>query len=429
VSAVTPSVTDTQPPSFAGASAATAESAARIRLDWAAATDDVSPADFLTYLVYRAGTPGGQSFAVPTYTTLPGATSFAATDLLPSTPYYFVVRVRDQAGNVDGNTVEVSATTAADGTPPTFGGAASATTLSPGSILLGWGPASDDVTPPSGIEFLIYQAASPGGQSFAAPSYVTAPGVPSFTVTGLSPSTAYYFVVRARDGAGNVDGNLAEVNATTGADVTAPSFAGAASAVASSPTAIALDWNSATDDVTPGAGIVYLVYRAGAPGAQDFATPTYNTLPGATSFTAGGLASGTPYYFVVRARDGANNVDGNTVERSAETPTTVSFAADVQTIFDANCTTGCHGSGNPPEGLDLSDAPTSYAHLVSVFSTQCTTTLRVEPRQPDRSYLVHKLEGMGPCFIGQQMPRSGPPLPQAQIDKIRAWIAEGARNN
>ena len=50
---------------------------------------------------------------------------------------------------------------------------------------------------------------------------------------------------------------------------------------------------------------------------------------------------------------------------------------------------------------------------------------RVEPGDPDNSYLIRKLEG-GPNINGQQMPFGGPPLDQAVIDDIRQWISDGA---
>jgi hypothetical protein len=60
--------------------------------------------------------------------------------------------------------------------------------------------------------------------------------------------------------------------------------------------------------------------------------------------------------------------------------------------------------------------------LVDIPSNQDGTVDRVEPGQPDNSYLIHKLEGTG---LQQQMP-PGAPLPQTEIDVIRQWIFDGA---
>ena len=421
---------DTTPPMFAGLSSATATGANAISLAWTAATDDVTPSSQLVYLVYQSKTPGGENFAAPTYTTAAGATSFAASGLASSTTYYYVVRARDAAGNIDTNTVEKSATTAADTTAPMFAGASSATPASPSSITLAWTAATDNSTPQAQIVYLVYQATTPGGESFATPTYTTAPGATSFAVTGLAASTAYYFVVRAEDTSGNIDGNTVQVSATTLADSTPPTFAGLTSASAASATSVALAWTAATDDVTPSSQITYLVYDATTSGGESFATPVLTTAAGATSATVTGLATSTTYYFVVRARDQAGNVDANTIEKSATTQAaTVSFASSVQPIFTSNCAlNGCHTGVAPAQGLNLSSGK-SYAALVNVLSTECTSDYRVLPNASSSSYLMWKLQGSGTCFTGTQMPKGGSPLSAADQATIASWIDEGAPNN
>jgi hypothetical protein len=49
---------------------------------------------------------------------------------------------------------------------------------------------------------------------------------------------------------------------------------------------------------------------------------------------------------------------------------------------------------------------------------------RVEPGDPNNSYLIQKLEGT--AGTGRRMPLNGTPLAQADINVIRQWIAEGA---
>jgi hypothetical protein len=78
----------------------------RYSLGWEPATDNGTPPNEIVYLVYEASAPGGEDFSTPTYTTPPGATSFA-TPLLPdNVSHYFVVRAMDRAGNHDANEVE-----------------------------------------------------------------------------------------------------------------------------------------------------------------------------------------------------------------------------------------------------------------------------------------------------------------------------------
>lgn len=315
---------DTTPPTFDGLVSATGVSNTQIELLWEAATDDQTDAADLVYDVYQAEAETGISYATPTHTTGGGATSLTVFGLQPGTTYYFVVRARDLAGNRDNNQLVRAGTTQsnADTTPPTFGGLVSATTVSGARIDLAWTAASDDTTAAADLVYDIYQAAASGSQSYGTPSYTTAPGITSFSVTGLSPSTTYYFVVRARDEAGNQDGNTVEHSATTSAtaDTTPPTFAGLVSATAAGETQINLTWAAASDDISASGDVVYLIYQSTASGGQNYAAPSYVTAAGATSFPVTGLSPGTTYYFVVRARDEANNVDGNTVERSATTP-------------------------------------------------------------------------------------------------------------
>ncbi len=92
-------------------------------------------------------------------------------------------------------------------------------------------------------------------------------------------------------------------------------------------------------------------------------------------------------------------------------------------VFTPDCaTSGCHAGGNAAAGLNLEEA-NSYAMLVGIQSGQDAGLQRVEPGDPDNSYLVQKLEGT--ASGGQQMP-PGAPLPQAEIDVIRQWISDGA---
>jgi hypothetical protein len=104
-----------------------------------------------------------------------------------------------------------------DRTPPTYAGLKSATTCVPGPIdnrstsyELRWDPAQDNLTPSSRIVYDVYQATKPGGEDFSAPTYTTRRGATSFATPLLPAGTTFYFVVRARDRAGNEDSNQVE---------------------------------------------------------------------------------------------------------------------------------------------------------------------------------------------------------------------------
>jgi hypothetical protein len=104
-----------------------------------------------------------------------------------------------------------------DRSPPTFAGLESATTCVAGPIAgqtasyqLSWEPATDDVTPSTKIVYDIYQATKAGGEDFSAATYTARHGATSFATPPLPADEVFYFVVRARDRAGNRDANEVE---------------------------------------------------------------------------------------------------------------------------------------------------------------------------------------------------------------------------
>lgn len=94
-------------------------------------------------------------------------------------------------------------------------------------------------------------------------------------------------------------------------------------------------------------------------------------------------------------------------------------------VFTPVCT-GCHAGAAAPLGLRL-DEGASYALLVNASSVEVPSLRRVQPGNPDASYLIQKLEGT--AAVGSRMPLNAPPLPQATIDVIRQWITNGAEND
>lgn len=98
----TQTVADTVAPSAPGAPAASATTAAKTTLTWAASTDNVA---VTTYDVYRGGTLVG-SVAAPTV-------SFTDTGLTGGTTYAYTVKARDAANNVSAASAATSVTTAA----------------------------------------------------------------------------------------------------------------------------------------------------------------------------------------------------------------------------------------------------------------------------------------------------------------------------
>ena len=114
--------------------------------------------------------------------------------------------------------------------------------------------------------------------------------------------------------------------------------------------------------------------------------------------------------------------DGFVGAGGAGGPLQANFDSIQSNVFTPICE-GCHAGANAPVGLRL-DAANSYALLVGIASGEQPSLMRVAPGDPNNSYLVQKLEGT--AAVGQRMPLGLPALPQADIDVIRQWIADGA---
>jgi hypothetical protein len=411
-----------------------------ITITWLAGIDDKTPTEGLGYYIYMATSVGAENFNVPSFTTDPGQTSYTVPGLpVPGATYYFVVRAHDAAGNIDSNSVEVSATPGPDTIAPTFAGCTSAVTLNSTEVNVGWDPATDNATPASQIVYDVYAADVSGQQDFATP-VGTFTGVSVGTVTQLKPATTYYFVCRARDLSNNEDSNTAQRSAATPADTTPPTFAGLTSVSGVTATSATLNWAAASDTQTPTAQIVYDIFQATSAGGETFTgagdagaedagaiTPTITSPPGATSITLTNLPPSSTLYWVVRSRDLAGNEDTNVVELSATTG--VSFAENVQPIFTMHCAVvGCHVPGNPPLGQVLA-AGFAYSNIVNVASHEVPSDMRVAPGDLAHSYLYLKITDQQ--SVGSYMPpaSTNDVLSQAEKTTIMNWITEGALNN
>ena len=103
-------------------------------------------------------------------------------------------------------------------------------------------------------------------------------------------------------------------------------------------------------------------------------------------------------------------------------PTLASIQAN---IFTPSCAlAGCHAGPSPQQGQNLS-AGVAFSNIVNVASTEQPAFLRVEPGDPDNSYLYMKITG-DPRISGDRMPRNAAPLSTAKIAAIHDWIANGA---
>jgi hypothetical protein len=112
------------------------------------------------------------------------------------------------------------------------------------------------------------------------------------------------------------------------------------------------------------------------------------------------------------------------------------FSSIQREIFNARDSSGraacieCHNAVGREfaAGMSLA-AGVAYSELVNRASRDNPGAIRVIPGDPERSYLIHKLEGR-PTIVGERMPRgAGPYLTPGQISVIRRWIELGALND
>jgi hypothetical protein len=132
--------------------------------------------------------------------------------------------------------------------------------------------------------------------------------------------------------------------------------------------------------------------------------------------------------FALTACSGGSGTDGT---NNIPDPPTAAFDpvfSEIQAnVFTPTCAvSGCHTGAGAPQGLRLDEA-NSFGLLVDQPSSQVPALLRVEPNDPNNSYLIQKLEGT--ATVGQRMPLNADPLPQSTIDIIRQWITDGAMDD
>jgi len=254
---------------------------AQVSLSWNASTGATS------YNVKRSTTSGGPYTTIATGVT---ATNFTNTQLVNGTTYFFVVTAVNAAGE-SGNSNQASATPL--GTPPP---APTGLTATPGNaqVTLNWNASS------GASSYNVKRSTTNGGPYTTIATGVTST---SFTNTGLTNGTTFFFVVSAVNSAGE-SGNSNQASATPQLSVPpAPTNLAATPGDAQ----VSLSWNASSGATS------YNVKRSTTSGGPYTTIATGVT---STSFTNTGLTNGTTFFFVVSAVNSAGE-SGNSNQASA----------------------------------------------------------------------------------------------------------------
>jgi len=146
------------------------------------------------------------------------------------------------------------------------------------------------------------------------------------------------------------------------------------------------------------------------------AAPTATTAPAATASLAPTQAPAATQAPTLTQAPAPTQAPATqpTATQAAAGSAAVSYAKDVQPIFDKSCVK-CHGGSNGVQsGLSLA----SYADLMKGGQDGAV----VIPGDAANSMLVQMI-------VSGKMPKRALKLPQAEIDTISAWVAAGAKNN
>lgn len=234
------------------------------------------------------------------------STSYALAGLTAATTSRYVVTATDRAGNESADSAAVAVTTLpagdADTTAPTAPGAPVASQVTTTGAQLTWTASTDPGTPASGVaSYDLFRVQ--GTTEMRVLSVVPTAGTPpTAALTGLTPGTSYSYVVRAKDGAGNVSaaspvGTFTtlpsqQTGACTATYTTVNSWGGGfqGEIVVKAGTSAISTWT-----VTAPAGLTTTNYWGGKFAAGVFTPEAWNAgLAAGATTTVGFVATGTP---------------------------------------------------------------------------------------------------------------------------------------
>ena len=325
-----------------------------VALSWTAPGDDGATGTATTYDVrYSTSTITAGNWATATQATgepapsvAGSAETFTVTGLSESTTYFFAIKTSDEVPNESALSNVPSAATS-DGTAPNAVADLATGTVTTSSVALSWtAPGDDGATGTATTYDVRYSTSTITAGNWASATQATGEPAPAvagsaetFTVTGLSESTTYFFAIKTSDEVPN-ESALSNVPSAATADGTAPDAVADLATGTVTTSSVALSWTAPGDDGATGTATTYDVrYSTSTITAGNWATATQATgepapavAGSAETFTVTGLSESTTYFFAIKTSDEVPNESALSNVPSAATATTAPAAvADLAT--------------------------------------------------------------------------------------------------
>lgn len=264
-----------------------------------------------------------------------GVTSHSVTvsGLTKGTTYHFRVISKDSAGNkTTSSDFSFTTTGSSDSTKPGIIDTLTIKSVSGNSVTLEWVATGDDGSSGTASSYDIRYSTtaitasnwSSRTQATGEPSPASPGTTQSFTVTGLTAETRYYFAIRALDEADNIsDLSTSSVTVITGVDTTVPTID---NIVLSDVTETSAKINWTTNESTK--------HRFDYGTTNSYgSTVSDNTFKTSHSVTLNGLNANTTYHYKITATD-ANGNSTNSGDRlfTTNVTLTLSLNADRTTV-------------------------------------------------------------------------------------------------
>ena len=263
-----------------------------VALSWTAPGDDGATGTATTYDVrYSTSTITAGNWASATQATgepspsVAGSSeTFTVTGLSEGTTYYFAIKTSDEVPNESGLS-NVPSTATADGTAPAAVTDLATGTVTTSSVALSWtAPGDDGATGTATTYDVRYSTSTITAGNWASATQASGEPAPSvagsaetFTVTGLSDNTTYYFAIKTSDEVPN-ESALSNVPSATTADGTAPADITALATGTVTTSSVALSWTAPGEDGATGTATTYDVrYSTSTITAGNWASATQAT--------------------------------------------------------------------------------------------------------------------------------------------------------